>query len=193
MQLNKNYWQSRYEKGETGWDIGRISKPIKGIIDRIENKDARILIPGAGNGFEASYLFNKGFTNTFILDMAPHPLQAFEALNPSFPKSQILMMNFFDLDAEFDIIIEQTFFCALDPVLRPKYVQQTHDLLDESGILTGVLFDHPMHIDHPPFGGSRDEYVGLFSNHYHLDQLQPCETSEEGRMGKELILSFERR
>ena len=29
--LNKDYWEQRYINGETGWDTGKISEPLKKI------------------------------------------------------------------------------------------------------------------------------------------------------------------
>ena len=38
MKLNKNYWNNRYKKKETGWDVGYASTPLKNYIDQLENK-----------------------------------------------------------------------------------------------------------------------------------------------------------
>ena len=39
-----NYWEKRYQKGETGWDAGQITTPIKEYIDQLTNKNLKILI-----------------------------------------------------------------------------------------------------------------------------------------------------
>ena len=52
MDLGKEYWEKRWKQDETGWDIGYPSTPISSYFDQITNKDARILIPGCGNGWE---------------------------------------------------------------------------------------------------------------------------------------------
>ena len=39
-----NYWEERYQKGETGWDAGKITTPIKEYIDQLTNKNLKILI-----------------------------------------------------------------------------------------------------------------------------------------------------
>ena len=69
-KFNKKYWEQKYTNNQTGWDIGHISTPIKNYIDQLQNKELRILIPGAGNSYEAEYLWNQGFKNLFILDVA---------------------------------------------------------------------------------------------------------------------------
>ena len=62
-----NYWEERYQKQDTGWDIGTISTPLKEYIDQLTDKKCRILLPGAGNGYEFDYLIHKGFTNVFVV------------------------------------------------------------------------------------------------------------------------------
>ena len=56
-EKERAYWSKRYKEERTGWDIGFPSLPLKTYIDQLENKDLKILIPGAGNAYEAEYLF----------------------------------------------------------------------------------------------------------------------------------------
>lgn len=39
------------------------------------------------------------------------------------------------------VLMEQTFFCAINPSLRKDYVAKMHELLAPNGKLVGVLFD----------------------------------------------------
>ena len=57
--LTKSFWEDKYVNFETGWDIGYISTPIKSYIDKLKNKEISILIPGAGNAYEAEYLYKE--------------------------------------------------------------------------------------------------------------------------------------
>ena len=66
----KEFWSSRYQEGRIGWDIGYASTPLKMYIDQLKNKDLKILIPGAGNAYEAEYLYGRGFKNIFVLDIS---------------------------------------------------------------------------------------------------------------------------
>ena len=95
MKLNKNYWNNRYKKKETGWDVGYASTPLKNYIDQLENKEIRILIPGCGNAYEAEYLHLKGFNNVFLLDIAPMALQQFSERVPGFSKKTHNTRKFF--------------------------------------------------------------------------------------------------
>ena len=64
--MDAKFWNSRYEDNNFPWDIGGLSPAIQHYLDKIEDKDTRILIPGAGHAHEAKYLFNQGFTKEFI-------------------------------------------------------------------------------------------------------------------------------
>ena len=115
MKLNKKYWSDRYSKNEINWDLGQISPPLKSFIDKMIDKEINILIPGCGNGYEAEYLFNNGFLNTTVVDIAFEPLENFNNRVVGFPNNQLLNQNFFELNEEkkFDLILEQTFFLCI--------------------------------------------------------------------------------
>ncbi|MEZ7890038.1 MAG: SAM-dependent methyltransferase, partial [Cloacibacterium sp.] len=69
-QFDQNFWNSRWENGETGWDIGEASSPIAEYFLQVENKEVKILIPGCGNAHEAELLLEEGFTKITLLDIA---------------------------------------------------------------------------------------------------------------------------
>ena len=47
-----------------------------------------------------------------ILDYSSKALENFKLRVPSFPRNNIINKDFFSLNGKFDLIIEQTFFCA---------------------------------------------------------------------------------
>jgi thiopurine S-methyltransferase len=191
--LNKTYWENLYQTQDTGWNIGHISTPIKTYIDQLEDKTLKILIPGAGNSYEAEYLYNNGFKNLYVLDIAKQPLENLKQRVPSFPETHLLQHDFFELDDTFDLIIEQTFFCALNPDLRSQYVHKMSELMKPKGKLVGLLFDFPLTQDGPPFGGSKEEYITRFSNNFNLKTLESSYNSIKPRAGKELFFIFEKK
>lgn len=184
------FWNKKYQTDKTGWDIGEVSTPIREYIDQLTNKNLEILIPGGGNSYEAEYLHNNGFTNVSVVDVSVYPLQNLKKRVPSFPKERLLHLNFFDLKEEYDLIFEQTFFCALQPKLRPNYVTQMKDLLKKGGSLVGVMFNIPLNEDHPPFGGNELEYQHLFENEFQIDKMETAYNSITPRAGKELFVRF---
>lgn len=193
ITLNKTYWENLYKTKDTGWNIGHVSTPIKTYIDQLKNKTLKILIPGAGNSYEAEYLWNNGFTNLYILDIAKQPLENFKKRVPDFPENQLLLKDFFALEDTFDLIIEQTFFCALHPDLRSQYVTKMSELVKPKGKLVGLLFDFPLSNDGPPFGGSKEEYISRFSDDFHLITLDKSYNSIKPRADKELFFIFEKK
>jgi thiopurine S-methyltransferase len=188
MDLSAEYWNKRYVDNDFGWDIGYVSTPLKEYFLQLKNKDLSILIPGAGNGYEAQCLFEIGFRNVYVLDFAETPLQSLKRRMPEFPEEQLVRQDFFEYKGHFDLIIEQTFFCALDPKLRESYAVQMHRLLRPGGKLVGLLFNEVMNVDKPPFGGSEKEYKLLFSKRFDIRVMEPCYNSIKPRTGKELFV-----
>jgi hypothetical protein len=192
--LDKSYWSNRYQLCETGWDIGCVSPPLQAYIDQLPEsaKQRRILIPGAGNAYEAEYLWQQGFRHVFVADIAAEPLANLRTRVPDFPNEQLLEADFFHLNGTFDMVIEQTFFCALHPTLRADYAHKMHELIAPGGKLVGVLFNAPMNSDRPPFGGHAEEYRRYFDPYFHYKHFSPCYNSIKPRMGNELFICLER-
>ncbi|MHC2993103.1 SAM-dependent methlyltransferase, partial [Pontibacter sp. HJ8] len=168
QQFSAAYWQSRYQNGQTGWDVGAITTPLKNYFDQLSNASQRILVPGCGNAYEAEYLYLQGFTKVDVVDVAQAPLEEFSARMPAFPKDQLLLQDFFALEGKYDLIVEQTFFCAIDPSLRPAYARKCAELLAPGGKLVGLLFDTTFGQPGPPFGGSREEYKTYFEPYFNF-------------------------
>ncbi len=191
--MNREFWSQRYKENNTGWDIGYVSTPIKEYIDQLRDPEIKILIPGAGNSHEAEYLFNKGFKNVFIVDIAPEPLENFKSRNPKFPENQILNKDFFELSGKYDLILEQTFFCAIPITERLNYAEKSHDLLKDNGKIAGVFFNFDLKENGPPFGGSKEEYLMYFRPYFGIDILEPCRNSIKPRQGNELFFKFRKK
>ncbi len=190
--FDEKYWTNRYRSGETQWDAGQITTPLKIYFDQLHDSSIKILVPGGGNGYEAEYLHRLGFCQVYLLDLSPHPLQDFKIRNPDFPQAHLMQDDFFALKDGWDLIVEQTFFCALHPSERPAYAQKAYDLLKPGGHLVGVLFDAPLNTDRPPFGGSRQEYLSYFEPLFTIRKLEPCYNSIKPRAGSELWVDLEK-
>lgn len=193
MNLDESYWTDRYLSGKTGWDIGFPSTPLKEYIDQLKDKSLRILIPGAGNAYEAEYLYNNGFFNIKVIDLSRPPLERLSERCPGLGNHQLIHDDFFNHSGQYDLILEQTFFCALNPVLRPAYVIKMNELLVKGGKLVGVLFNIPLNSDHPPFGGSKEEYLSLFETKMKIKRMEQCYNSIAPRQGSELFIQFIKR
>ena len=166
---------------------------MKKYIDQLDNKNLKILIPGAGNAYEAEYLWNNGFYNTFLVDISEKAIENFLDRVPDFPEAQAINSDFFDLDDSFDLILEQTFFCALPKSFRKNYVSKLFTLLKKSGHLAGLLFNIPLNEDHPPFGGQKSEYQDLFAQHFEILIMETAYNSVDPRQGNELFIKFRKK
>lgn len=197
MESQEAYWSNRYHEGRTGWDIGYPSTPIKEYVDQLKDKNLKILIPGAGNAYEAEYLFKQGFKNVFVLDISDIPLKALEKRVPCFPSKQLLHADFFKLEESFDLIIEQTFFCSFEPSRenRTAYAKKVSELLDTKGKLVGLWFNHQLtgEDDDRPFGGSKEEYLAYFEPLFQTKTFETCYNSIKPREGNELFGIFTRK
>jgi hypothetical protein len=193
MNLNKSFWENRYSSGATGWDIGHAAPALTTYAKQLKSKNIAILVPGAGRGHEVAYLWNNGFKNITVVDIASQPLSAIQEQLPDFPKENLIQTDFFEwMGGPFDLIFEHTFFCALLPELRSAYVKKMSELLTLNGKLVGLLFDFPLTDFGPPFGGCTVEYLSLFSDKFSVRTLEQATNSIAPRAGRELFFIFEK-
>jgi hypothetical protein len=193
----EKFWSQRYQEAKTGWDIGYPSTPIREYIDQLKNKQLKILIPGAGNAYEAEYLFQQGFQQVYVLDIAQAPLDAFAKRNPDFPKDHLLCGNFFEQEEQYDLVLEQTFFCSFPPIPdnRFLYAEKMAALLNPNGKLVGLWFDFPLTGDlvKRPFGGTKKEYLSYFDPYFEVLTFEKAYNSIKPRMGNELFGIFRKK
>ncbi len=192
------YWQSRYDAARTGWDTGGITPPLLAYFEQLDvARQPRILIPGAGRAYEAEHLHRAGFGQVWVADIAPAALDAVAQRVPDFPAEHLLLADFFALQptpAPFNLIVEQTFFCALDPRLRPAYARQCAHLLRPGGTLMGLLFDTDFGpVTEPPFGGSREEYRSYFEPYFEFKHFDTATNSIRPRAGRELFICLKKK
>ena len=188
MCFSTEFWNDKYLKGHTGWDLNSPSTPIKEYIDQLTNKDLKILIPGCGNAYEAEYLVEKGFNNITLIDISSVVCESLKIKFKDNEQVKILNEDFFKLNDHFDLIFEQTFFCALDPALRIDYVNKMHQLLHDNGKLVGLLFNIEFDQTHPPFGGSTLEYKNLFQSKFKFKYFEVANNSIKPRHNTELFI-----
>lgn len=190
--MNQEFWDARYRENTTGWDLGEVSPPLKNYINQLKNKDLRILIPGCGNTYEAEYLLQQGFTNITVIDISPTLVNKLKEKFAGNSNINIVLGDFFEHSGQYDLILEQTFFCALNPLLRRDYCNKMLELLAPHGKLAGVLFSSYFEKDGPPFGDNKAEYETIFGSNFNIKLLEPCHNSASPRAGNELFFIFEK-
>ncbi|RYY45792.1 MAG: methyltransferase domain-containing protein [Chitinophagaceae bacterium] len=191
-KLDKDYWDNRYKNQQAGWDIGTVSTPLKEYIDQLGDKHIPILIPGCGNAYEAEYLLEHGFTNITVVDISFVAAQAVkEKLARYGTKLTVIHGDFFQLQYKYQLILEQTFFCAIDPALRKNYAEKMYELLLPGGKLVGLFFNRQFD-GGPPFSGNREEYLQLFAPLFNIIKMETAYNSITPRSGTELFVLLQK-
>jgi methyl halide transferase len=186
-ELDQEFWDSKYREKSFGWDLGEVSPPLKEYFNQLNDKNIAILIPGCGNSYETQYLLEKGFNNITLIDISPTLTDELRKKFNNNKSVKIVCEDFFEHNGQYDLVVEQTFFCAINPTLREKYCIKTKQLLFKNGKLAGLLFDVVFEKPGPPFGGSKEEYTQLFSKHFNLKTLEICYNSFFKRANTELF------
>lgn len=192
-ELNQNYWNERWEKEETGWDIGYSSPPIEDYVMQYSNKNARILIPGCGNAHEAEFLLEKGFKDITILDISDFAVNILKEKFKHNPEVKVICEDFFTHKGQYDLMIEQTFFCAIPTIMRSNYAKKASELLNENGRIIGVLFNKIFEKKGPPFGGTEAEYRFTFKKYFEIEKMEACYNSIPQRTDSEVFINLKKK
>lgn len=191
--LDEKYWNARWQNAETGWDIGYAAPAITKYVDGIKDKNIAILIPGCGNAYEAAYLIEQGFTHITLIDFAPKAVEHLQEKFGDNASIKIINGDFFEHEGSYDLILEQTFFCAILPNRRIDYAQKMQELLKVNGSLVGVLFDRDFGNPTPPFGGNKAEYLAIFEPYFTIEKMETCYNSIQPRAETELFINFNKK
>lgn len=167
-------WEARYQQRDTPWEKGG---PHPGLLDWLTTHELKgpILVPGCGTGHDVRALATK--TNEVLgLDLAPSALKLAQAFPPA-GTERYELGDLFALpkrfQESFDWVFEHTCFCAIDPALRPKYVESIHGVLKPGGQLLAIFYldpGLPPGESGPPFGVTLAELDTLFSPRFTLQE-----------------------
>lgn len=154
------------------------------------DKNIAILIPGCGNAHEADRLLKNGFSNITLIDIAPKAVAQLNEKYYQIPEVNIVFGDFFEDNGKYDLMIEQTFFCAIAPSLRKKYIVKSASLLKDNGSFMGLLFNTSFEKQGPPFGGSITEYKQLFETKFIIKKMDDCYNSIPSRANTEVFINL---
>ncbi len=128
------------------------------------------------------------------MDISALPLQNLKNRVPDIRENRLIQKDFFELTNQYNLIIEQTLFCALPPEKREEYASKMHSLLMPGGKLIGVLFTFSLDLNQkdPPFGGSIEEYKNCFSSLFTIHVLETATNSHPSRQGREVFIILEK-
>ena len=199
-ELDAGFWAGLYQSGETGWDQGG---PSPGLADFLSSNplgipqgSVRVLVPGCGRGHDARAFASAG-CEVVAVDFVEEAIREAIRLAHSeghgairFERADFLKLPQ-RLHGPYDWLFEHTFFCAIDPKDRNRYVETAAGLLRPGGYLLGIFYNIQPETG-PPFGSTREELVERFSPCFNLLQ-DHVPRSRKNRLGKELLMLWQRR
>ena len=178
-------WDEKYRKGETFWDKGVASLPLREYLRKHPLK-GKALVPGCGRGHEVALGVEFGL-DAIGLDIAP---TAIEEARKSYPElaERFVLGSLFDpppsMRGAFDVVLEHTCMSALPPSMRADYRRGIDLVLKRGGLLVGVWYINPdlePGEEGPPYPFRVEPLTELFREGYEIvDDYVPA-VAFEGR------------
>ncbi|KAG0204829.1 hypothetical protein BGX28_003362 [Mortierella sp. GBA30] len=210
-QPGKSYygWNELWRRDISPWDKG---VPSPALIEVIEQKPIKeqipktgnVLVPGCGRGVDVLYLGNE-HRKAYGLDISPIAVQHCKDVSDDdelrnekgVPESHAdyIAGDFFKFESPqggFQLAYDYTFFCAIQPELRPDWGRRMGDLITKDGVLITLMYPLDDHAGGPPFAVSEAHYHSVLDDNFECLLVDNC-TSFEVRKGKEKIAVWRRK
>jgi SAM-dependent methyltransferase len=191
-----NFWRSVYQQGKTGWDLGGYTPTFCRLLDEGEHSPGKMIVLGAGRGYDARLFSRRGFTVTAV-DFASEAVRDMHALAEKDAPVSIVHADMFNLppffNGSFDYVLEYTCFCAIDPARRGDYAEVVAGLLKPGGRFVGLAFPIGSYDGGPPFAVDPDQLVDLLAGHgLKLVRREMSPDSIESRSGREELIIMQK-
>ena len=188
--FQRDHWQAYYNHDDLRWDIGAVSPPLKRLWEEGALNPGRVIIPGCGQGHEVLYCVRQGCEVTGV-DYTEGAVGLLRGnLERAGLAARVIQSDFFELDsthdASYDLMLEQTFFCAIHPRDRERYVETARRILRPGGLLAGVFYETG-EAGGPPYNTTQDHIREHFSGSFEIVRLEKCDHSHERRAGREVL------
>jgi SAM-dependent methyltransferase len=188
------FWEQAYQEGRDAWDLGGPTPVFQRLLRSGEFPPGRMIVPGAGRGYDAREFARHGFTVTAV-DFAADAVQDMRDRADLAAPVEILQADIFELpDAmagTFDYVLEYVCYCAIDPRRRPEYADAVARLLKPGGTFIDLAMPVDDHTGGPPFAVSVAELLTLFTERgFTLVRREIPPDSVPPRRGREELLIF---
>jgi SAM-dependent methyltransferase len=186
-------WDTYYENNQDGWDLGGATPVFKRLASSARFTPGRMLVLGAGRGYDAREFSRHGFQVTAV-DFASNAVNEMKRLAEEDAPVEILQQDIFTFPNEyegmFDYILEYVCFCAIDPARRNEYADVVTRLLRPDGLFIDLAYPLDGRKNGPPFGYSDKELLDLFENRGFklLSREKPVDSIHRRKGAEELFV-----
>lgn len=196
-ELTKSdYWNNIYiSEANPGWNLNQPAEAFKDMLPRVKLPKSRILVLGCGYGHDAALFAQAGHVVTGV-DFSNEAISGAQKKyshlkNLTFEKMDVFNLPH-DWNHSFDVVVEHTLFCAINPEKRTDLVNVWKRLLHEEGQLMGVFFAM-FKRQGPPYGATERELRHLLLPHFQFLFWGRLRNSLPERLGKELFVLAKKR
>jgi SAM-dependent methyltransferase len=147
----------------------------------------RVLVPGAGRAHDARAWARAGHRVTAV-DFAPlaieeaRVLAEAEGVQVEFVRADVSALPT-DWTGRFDVVWEQTCLCAIPPDLRKPYLAEVERVLEPSGRLIAVLWNHGK-AEGPPYDMDVDTVMDALDGRFEVLERELVGDSPGDRVGE---------
>ncbi len=186
-----SFWEDLYQRGEGGWDLGEATPPLaRWAAEHPQLVDGkRVLVIGCGRGHDARMLARAGGVVTAV-DFAADAVADARALAAKEGVAmEVWQADLFELPLRperYDLCVEHTCFCAIDPARRAEYVEAVRGVLVDGGHLVALFYAHDRP-GGPPFTTDDEELGRLFAPRFVVEHREIPADSIERRRGHERL------
>jgi len=191
-------WAQRYATRDTPWDLGgahpEIAARIAAGLAPAAGTPALAWVPGCGRGHDALALARAGWRVTaqdFADGTGGELARQLEQLGGRFELADALEHA---PRARYDLILEHTFFCALDPRLRERWGAAIERSLAPAGLVCALVFPVGKRLDEggPPYGCSTQDLLAALGPGFRVPIDEPARQRAPGRSWSERWAVFSR-
>ena len=137
-----DFWQSRFESGQTPWDRGQAHPQLKAWLEEgLLQGVLGVAVPGCGSGHEVLLLAQAGIA-VLGLDYTPAAVALLrQRLDKAGLRAEVELADVLEWQPRqpLDLVYEQTCLCALHPDQWRRYADQLHAWLRPGGRLLALF------------------------------------------------------
>ena len=183
------FWQAIYDgEARPGWDMNGPTPLLPELLALAPDlpPQARVAVPGCGFGHDAAELARQGFQVTG-LDFALPAIQGARSRYGELVDWR--QEDWFREDAQtFEAIFDHTCFVAMEPDVRPRYVETCARRLEPGGLWLAAFFHTVPVPGAPPFAATMDDIRALAAPAFEVLHLDHALCSHPRRAGREFLL-----